>query len=226
MMKYVALGDSITAYRENVKVYFEFLQEQFLREQKDGMFVTQMVNSGVKGWKSSDLLANLESACLRYDPDIVTVMIGTNDHAIYRGDDLPAVSVAEFEANLTEIVRTIRSGRTGGGDRHVPKVILMTPPFIATHTNVAGTKVSQARLMEYCRTVKKVSDRENTGFVDVNVITGNAAGWDDRTFFAKYTDRNDGVHLNSLGHSVIAPHIFRAVRTSAIELGRQNRHSP
>jgi lysophospholipase L1-like esterase len=216
-MRYVALGDSITAFRENVKVYFEWLQDR-----KDELFLTEMINSGVRGWKSSDLLANLEGVCLRYDPDIVTIMIGTNDHAIYQGNELPAISVVDFEANLTKIVRTIRGRRTEGGDRHIPKIILMTPPFVATHTNVAGTQASQARLTEYCRAIKKISERENTGFVDVNVITGNEVGWDDRTFFDQYTDRNDGVHLNSLGHSVIAPYIFRAVQTAAIELRRHH----
>ena len=205
-MHYVALGDSITAYRSGVKVYFELLRDE------GGLPFTEMTNSGVPGWKTTDLLADLDNRCLRFKPDVVTIMLGTNDHAIYEGESEPAVALADYEVNLRRIVQAVQSrGFVGLPAGPEPDVILLTPPYVATHVNVAGTDVSQERLLAYCRIVKKLALELQTGLIDLNTVTGEGSGWDDRRYFGQFTDREDGVHLNSEGHLLVYPHIRAAI---------------
>jgi lysophospholipase L1-like esterase len=206
-MNYVALGDSITAYRNGVKVYFELLHEH-----RQELGFTEMFNEGVGGWTTAHLLANLDSKCLRHKPEIITLMLGTNDHAIYEGCDEPDVSISEFESNLCQIISNIRTYSCESGvTPKQPRLILMTPPFTATYTNVAGTQLSQSRILQYCKIVKKVSNEFLTGYVDINTLTGIETQWNDDLFCSKYTDQDDGCHLNSLGHQDIFPYIKAAI---------------
>lgn len=209
-MNYVALGDSITARRAEVKVYFERLQG-------DGLPFTEMINSGIGGWKTSDLLLQLDSKCLSFRPTVVTLMLGTNDHTIYKETLEPAVSLADFESNLVHIVESIvRIDHGEVFNRGHPQVILMTPPYVASYL-LGGSDLNQARLLQYCEVIKKVSQWLNTGFVDINTITGTATDWADTPYFENYTHRNDGEHLNSLGHQIIHPHITAAIRKAIDE---------
>lgn len=209
MMKYVALGDSITAYRFHVKTYFERIAERI-----GAVAAVQCINNGVGGWNSQHLLEHLEEKCLQYDPDIVSIMIGTNDHAIYKGQSEPAISIENYEKNLREIVRELY--------HNLPKrssVILMTPPFVATQTSPAGTKTSQDRLVRYCRIVHEMCQEFSTSLVDCNAIIGQAVHYNESTFTCDYTDRLDGVHLNSKAHQIVSPYIELEIRR-AIESGR------
>lgn len=203
-MNYVALGDSITAFRPGVKTYFEVLQEN-----ADEFAFAEMINSGVPGWNTENVLADLENKCLRFNPAVVTIMLGTNDHAIYKGTEAATVSQESYESNLRQMIDLIRLESGDGSSK--PAIILMTPPFAATHVNVAGTDVNQCRLLVYCGIVKRVSREMSTGLVDVNTITGEAAGWDDERYNQTFTDKKDGVHLNSEGQQVIAPYVKEAI---------------
>lgn len=217
-MNYVALGDSITAYRQGVKVYFEQLQENGAE-----FGFANMINSGVPGWNTAHVRADLDNKCLQFNPTVVTIMLGTNDHAIYKGTEAPAVSTEQYEANLRYMVDQIYS--IGGDNPSLQArqaVILMTPPFAATHVNVAGTDVNQSRLLGYCDIVKRVSRDKGTGLIDVNTITGEAVGWDDEWYNRAFTDKNDGVHLNSEGQQLVAPYVREAIMEALLRTGQDN----
>ncbi|MBO9605108.1 MAG: SGNH/GDSL hydrolase family protein [Paenibacillaceae bacterium] len=203
-MRYVALGDSITAFRDGVRVYFEWMQEA-----AGELTLGDMTNGSVGGWTTADLLAGLEAKCLQHRPERVTVMLGTNDHAIDKERTEPRVSLSDYAGNLDAIVRRIRDA--GGGPLNgdgMPDVILMTPPYVCTYTNRMGTMTSQARLLSYCRIVKETSERLGTGWIDINAKTAAATKGDDSMFFDTFTADGDGVHLNSRGHRIV----FEAIR--------------
>jgi|GEM_PF-1480441 lysophospholipase L1-like esterase len=67
----VCLGDSITQGVVSVD-YVAALQETF-----KGRLI--LVNSGVNGNLAFNLLQRLHQDCLEYDPDFITILIGTND---------------------------------------------------------------------------------------------------------------------------------------------------
>ncbi|MDF2721098.1 MAG: lysophospholipase L1-like esterase [Paenibacillus sp.] len=207
-MRYVALGDSITAFRDGVQVYFELLQDDL----QGGTFA-MMVNSGVGGWHTSNLSALLQEKCLQFRPHMVSCMLGTNDHAIYKGKSEPAVPLALYESNLREIVQRIRQTEHGdswnGGK---PFVILMTPPYIATYTNRGGTDCNRERLEHYVAVVKRLAAELGTGLVDVYSITGDAAEWDDERFTTQFTAQLDGCHLNSQGQKLIYKRLVEELR--------------
>ncbi|MEF2245157.1 SGNH/GDSL hydrolase family protein [Paenibacillus sp. IITD108] len=198
---YVALGDSITAYRNNVKVYMEWLFEE-----RETLGFHRMINNGIGGWNTLHLLDKLEERCLQYQPQFISIMLGTNDHAIYKGKEEPAVSLDQFKSNLREIVRQIRVSAHERGNA-APYILLMSPPFIVTETNSAGTQASQIRLLNYVRAVHEMSVELDTGYLDVNAITAEATLHDGQLYRDNYTDQNDGVHLNSVGQKWLVPFI-------------------
>lgn len=85
---YVFLGDSIFAGYD-LEEYFE------------GMSV---VNSGINGHKTTDILKNMEERIYRYNPSKVFILIGTND---LNGD----ISVDETIENVGKIVDGIKENR-------------------------------------------------------------------------------------------------------------------
>lgn len=202
IVKYVALGDSITAYRSHVKTYYEHISEQM-----DEWLRGETINSGVGGWNTNDLFHHLEEKCLQYKPQIVSIMIGTNDHAIYKSKAEPAVVLERYEQNLRAIIDALYQASL-----HKPKLILMTPPFVATQTSPAGTQTSQERIEQYARVVKDISSQLAISFIDCNAIIGQAVAYTDDVFVNEYTDRFDGVHLNSKAQELIAPYIISAMK--------------
>ena len=202
---YVALGDSITAYRHGVKVYSEWLLEE-----GGALGLATIVNSGVGGWNTAHLLRHIDEKCLQYRPQLVSIMIGTNDHAIYKGQRESAVSLELYRRNLSEIIGIIRSAASSD-QRSAPYILLMSPPFIASYTNEAGTSTSQMRLLEYVETMRMISVELGTGYLDANAITLKAANGDERLYRLTYTDGNDGVHLNTAGQRLLLPHLVQAL---------------
>jgi len=96
---YVALGDSLT-YGTGAKKYeesFPFLLAQKISETRG---TVALKNFAYQGATSNDLIANeLESATVS-NPDIITILIGTNDIHNY-------VSAKKFFANYEKILKTL-----------------------------------------------------------------------------------------------------------------------
>lgn len=65
----------------------------------------RVVNAGVNGHTTADLLARVDADVVACRPDAVTLLIGTND---VRGD----VPLAEYRDNLGAIVARVRAGTT------------------------------------------------------------------------------------------------------------------
>ena len=80
----VFLGDSITEMYDLAK-YYSF----------------PVINSGVSGWTTDDILNHLEEKVLKYHPKIVILLIGTNDI----NQDKDATYIAE---NIEKIVDEIK----------------------------------------------------------------------------------------------------------------------
>jgi lysophospholipase L1-like esterase len=107
----LALGDSIT---DDAQSWAEILR--FLLAERG----VEVVNAGVSGATSADLLASLPVVAA-VEPATVVVMIGTNDSARTSGAAKTAVSDAEFEANLRALGEAI-AARPG------VRLVWMTPP--------------------------------------------------------------------------------------------------
>ena len=106
----------------------------------------EMINSGVSGDTTMDGLYRLNWAVLSYEPDLVTINFGINDCVFGLG-------LEEFEANLVEMIRRIRSGPAS-------EILLLssqpleTPPY-------------DMLVHDYYQAIERVAKEMDVGFVDV-----------------------------------------------------------
>jgi lysophospholipase L1-like esterase len=141
----VVLGGSSTydvRIEDNADIFTAQLEKQL--HEKYGYQNVQVINAGVPGYNSWELLANLEFRVLDLDPDLVIIYEGVNDvHArmvepsVYRGDDLgrrqawqaPRVALWEHSALLRILSRTMNASRQVGIDDFVSSPTYLSWPF-------------------------------------------------------------------------------------------------
>jgi lysophospholipase L1-like esterase len=145
VFRIVALGGSSTydvSIKDNDKTFTAQL-ERMLREEY-GYQNVQVINAGVPGYNSWEILVNLEFRVLDLDPDLVIIYEGTNDvHArlvepsAYRGDDLgrrqawrvPPVALWEHSALLRILSRTMNITRQVSIDDFVSSSTYVSWPY-------------------------------------------------------------------------------------------------
>ncbi len=102
-LTWLFMGDSITHAAAHTKGYDGIAQlfEKYLKEDL-GRTDDLVINTSVSGATAERTLANIKQRMTKYQPDIVSIMLGTND-AMY-----PNI-YAEYQTNLKNIVQEIRS---------------------------------------------------------------------------------------------------------------------
>jgi lysophospholipase L1-like esterase len=141
----VALGGSSTydvRIEDNQKTFTAQL-EKLLKEQY-GYQNVEVINAGVPGYNSWEMLINLEFRVLDLDPDLIIIYEGTNDvHArlvepsSYRGDDsgrrqpwqVPPVPLWEHSAFLRILSRMTNYSRQVSIDDFTSSSTFMSWPF-------------------------------------------------------------------------------------------------
>lgn len=145
VFRIVALGGSSTydvSIEDNAAIFTAQL-ERVLREDY-GYQDVQIINAGVPGYNSWEILVNLEFRVLDLDPDLVIIYEGTNDvHArlvepsAYRGDDLgrrqawqtPPVVLWEHSALLRILSRMMNITRQVSIDDFVSSPTYLSWPY-------------------------------------------------------------------------------------------------
>jgi lysophospholipase L1-like esterase len=141
----VVLGGSSTydvSIENNANIFTAQLEQQL--KEKYGYQNVQVINAGVPGYNSWELLVNLEFRVLDLAPDLVIIYEGVNDvHArmvepsVYRGDDLgrrqawqaPRVALWEHSALLRILSRTMNATRQVGIDDFMSSPTYLSWPF-------------------------------------------------------------------------------------------------
>jgi lysophospholipase L1-like esterase len=141
----VALGGSSTydvSIKDNDETFTAQLEKQLKEEY--GYPNVQVINAGVPGYNSWEVLVNLEFRVLDLDPDLVIIYEGTNDvHArlvepsAYRGDDsgrrqvwqAPSVALWEHSAILRILSRAMNITRQVSVDDFVSAPTFLSWPF-------------------------------------------------------------------------------------------------
>ncbi len=141
----IALGGSSTydvSIKDNAHTFTAQL-ERLLKEDY-GYQNVQVINAGVPGYNSWEILVNLEFRVLDLDPDLVIIYENTNDvHArmvepsAYRGDDLgrrqawqvPPVALWEHSALLRIVSRMMNMSRQVSIDDFVSSPTYVSWPF-------------------------------------------------------------------------------------------------
>lgn len=169
---------------------FPFIIDDYFKTEKPEMNVT-VINKGISGDRSKDLVARWTEDCVALRPDQVTILIGVND--TWRGFDSDDPTTAEqFEANLREIVgRTVKETDA--------KILLLMPYIVLGSTDWADKMLPD--LEGKRAAVKKIAEEFGTELFDLQKLFDDAiaAGTAPSALSA------DGVHpTEDCGHKVIA----------------------
>ena len=168
---FLFLGDSITELYP-------------LEEYYDNLPV---VNSGISGNKTTDILNNMKTRVYQYNPTKVFLLIGTND---LNSTDEDIVDVT-FD-NIKEIINEIKENRSDA-TIYVESVY----PVNSVIENNVVTNRTNKKVKELNKKLSNYCDEESCEYINLYDDLIDEEG----NLKTEYTE--DGLHLNSLGYVVI-----------------------
>lgn len=168
---FLFLGDSITELYP-------------LEEYYDNLPV---VNSGISGNKTTDILNNMKTRVYQYNPTKVFLLIGTND---LNSTDEDIVDVT-FD-NIKEIISEIKENRSDA-TIYVESVY----PVNSVIENNVVTNRTNKKVKELNKKLSNYCDEESCEYINLYDDLIDEEG----NLKTEYTE--DGLHLNSLGYVVI-----------------------
>jgi acyl-CoA thioesterase I len=191
----VCLGDSVTGiyYHTGGRRAYPEMIPLAIRKVYPQAAVTG-VNAGISGNSTVDGLKRLQKDVLDRKPDLVTVMFGLND--------MVRVPLAEFRANLGQIIRQCR--RSGA------EVLLCTPNSVI---DTPGRP--RAKLVDYCDAIREVARRQQVPVCDIHAAY-EAIRARDRLVWRLLL--SDEIHPNMDGHKLNAEEICRSIAGHAVSL--------
>jgi lysophospholipase L1-like esterase len=170
-----------------------------------------IINAGVGGNNTADLLARIEKDCLAYKPDMTILMVGTNDMNSQKYVPLP-----EYEKNLRNIVGQILNIKS--------QVLLMTilpvyEPYLFTRhqRSFYGEEGHRGRKEKMNAVIKKVATEYKLHFLDMHHIfekIGNV-GEESSSLIKNMANSNktDGLHPTNDGYRTMAVAIYEKLKS-------------
>ncbi len=188
------LGDSITDGLGYAGAYRRYLWQQLVTQQGYNFdFVGSLSNGtahlgdknheGHSGWRIRDLRAQIDGWMNTYQPDIVLLLIGSNDAE--QNDDMP-----NAPARLQDLIQRMHTLRPG----------LVT--VVSTATPEAGEPVD---IPEFNSHIPGVVNTLQANGCDVVLVDGYSA--------LTLSDLDDGIHPNWTGHQKLAQVFYPPLKT-------------
>jgi lysophospholipase L1-like esterase len=178
-----------------------------------------IINAGIPGNNTQDLLDRLDKDCLSHMPELTILMAGTNDslnHAKYIPADV-------YKENMVQLVQRISSSGS--------KVLLMTllpfySPYVLTRHPAAffATESPEEKRTALNNIIKEVAGTAQTGLLDMGSLfekIGNI-GTEASCLLLNEANspRKDGVHPTPDGYRVIALAVYDYIMYNHLPAGR------
>lgn len=166
---YVFLGDSITSGYDLNKYYENY----------------PVVNSGVSGYKTQDILDRMENMVYRYNPSKVFILIGTNDIQDKKDKEY-------IINNIEKIISNIKENRK------------YTEIYIESIYPINSNKIknrSNEFINELNVEIKRLCKEHKIKYIDIHTLLLDENGELDK----KYSD--DGLHIKKEGYEIITEEI-------------------
>ena len=189
--KIVFAGDSIT----DGDSYVNDINSILVAEHPEWRI--QVINRGISGNRSNDLLFRYENDVLNEAPDVVSILIGIND--VWRRFDEPLktethLSSQEYRDNLVQMIDRAAAAAA--------KVILMSPFMI----DLNKADPMRARMDRYTGICKELAAEYGLLFVDIQAMFDLLL-----SVIHGYGLAGDRIHPNSVGQMAIALEWLKAV---------------
>lgn len=186
-------GDSITdATRTYDKqailgVGYPFMVKQYLDTFHKDLDIN-VVNCGVSGFRSKDLVARWDSDCITLKPDYVSILIGIND--TWRGQDSDDRTTTEkFEQNYRNIL-------TKTATEIDCELIILEPFLISSDPEKASWRID---LDPKIGVIRALAKEFHATFIPLDGFFAAKSTKTDPAYFSE-----DGVHPTIQGHAEIA----------------------
>ena len=189
-MLWLFTGDSITQGAEHTGDARSYPQlfEEWVRYEM-GRSHDFVVNTAISGNFADDLLAEYGERIARFAPDVVAVMLGTNDAT------LGTAGLATYRAALARIV----ARATGEG----AIVLVLTPPAVRAEATTRAPYVAA-----YAQAAREVAGTNKATLVDIFADWIGRGGGS-----APAAWMNDAFHPNARGHREIARALIERIET-------------
>lgn len=187
------IGDSITSDRES---YLRVIQKLYQADE-----TIQFIDAAFSGDKSDDAKMKLYFRVIRHKPDIVHILLGTNDMRRNQDDKgSTCVSIRDYEKNMDYIVSILRQVGC--------KIVLST----ISPVDNAGLKrrypqdhwYYERSDLECCNQIlEKIALQHQIILNDMRNVYGK--------FQPQEILLKDGLHLNELGQSLLLEHVLKCL---------------
>lgn len=190
-VRIITLGDSITrGVRTGVKKEDTFAAVLEASLKAKGV-KAEVINVGIGGERADQALARLEKAVIARKPTLVTIMYGTNDSFVDKGQKEPRISKEEYATHLRGIVAKLKKAGI--------RPVLMTEPRWGDGAKNGAGEDPNPRLEEYLKECRAVAAETKTPLVDHYAHWSKAKAKD--IDIGKWT--TDLCHPNAAGHREI-----------------------
>lgn len=161
----------------------------------------EVINAGIGGNTTLDLLERIEKDCLIHNPDLTILMVGTNDM-----NSRKYIPIMQYEKNLREIIRKILKSKSN--------IVLMNllpvyEPYLFTRHDPAfyNPEGHKERLAQMNLLIEKIAGEYQLSFLDIHRVfekIGNI-GLDKSSLIKNMENSNvaDGLHPTDDGYRVI-----------------------
>lgn len=186
---YGALGDSLTS---GVGVSNYEQSYPYLVAQKIASTSTKVIhlNYSYPGAKTNDLIKNLLPKIIIDKPDIITLLIGTNDVHDY-------ISKDEFKNNYETILIQLKTKTNA-------KINVISIPFIGTNSLIYPpfNYYYNSRIINFNKVIKELADSNNINYIDLTTPTAQYSS-SISTYYSI-----DNFHPSNLGYMTWAKIIY------------------
>ena len=190
-LRWVFTGDSITQGAKHtlgLRAYPEIFAERMRFEKNRSRDI--IINTAISGNTSQDILKDFDWRITQFCPDVVSIMVGTNDAALVKKTTPDA-----FKKNLTALIH--RSRKLGA----IP--ILHTPNIIIVESESGGQRKD---IDKYITVIQEVARVNHVILVDHWLYWQT---FKEKVFAEQWL--NDPLHPNGKGHLEMARLLFRTL---------------
>lgn len=190
-MTWLFMGDSITHAALWTKGYDGIAQtfEKYLKDEM-GRASDTVINTAVSGATTTSTLNNIEQRLEKYTPDVVSIMLGTNDVAT------GGLTADIYKKNLETIIEKIRN-------KNKDAVIILRTP-----TPMWNTGSREANIPQYIAKMKQVADEQNLIYIDQ--YTELQKAFNDYGWLKKDTVLfGNNLHPGANGHLLMTRHFLK-----------------
>ncbi len=197
----VFLGDSITQAGAKPEGYVSLFK---MHCDMNG-YEVKVINAGISGHKSNQMLARLQKDVLDHKPDWVSISCGVNDVWHQFSHSSEGVKLPEYKKNMTEMVERCQKAGV--------KVLLLT----ATPIYEDPDSPENQMLKKYNDFLRQLAKEKDLVLCDLNKTFME---WYERKLNDLRIMTTDGVHMNHRGNRIMAREIAIALDANWREIRR------